>query len=85
MSTDLRLVISGRPQLRRRESLVRQLARLADRAITTLLGWQDLARQRRALLRLDDHMLKDVGLSRADAMREAERRFWDGGSQSWSR
>ena len=36
-------------------------------------------RQRRSLLALDDVTLKDIGLSRADAEREASRRFWDVG------
>lgn len=83
MSTDLRLVVLGRPRLERRRSLVQQLARQVERAITALLRWRELARQRRALLRMDDHMLKDIGLSRADALREAERPFWDDGSESW--
>ncbi len=34
-------------------------------------------RERRALLALDDRMLADVGLSRADAHREAHRPFLD--------
>ena len=34
-------------------------------------------RQRRALFALSDHMLRDLGLSRADAYREATRSFWD--------
>jgi uncharacterized protein YjiS (DUF1127 family) len=84
MSTDLRLVVPERPQLGRRGSWARQLARRADRVITTLLRWHELARQRRALLRLDDYMLKDIGLSRVDALREADRPFWDG-SESWRR
>jgi uncharacterized protein YjiS (DUF1127 family) len=83
MSTDLRLMVLGRPRLERRRSLVQQLARQAERAITALLRWRELAGQRRALLRMDDHMLKDIGLSRADALREAERPFWDDGSESW--
>ena len=84
MSTDLRLVVTRRPQLgQRRRSLVRQLARQAERAVTTLLRWHELARQRRALMRLDDTMLKDIGLSRTDALREADRPFWDEGRQSW--
>jgi uncharacterized protein YjiS (DUF1127 family) len=83
MSTDLRLVVPGRPRLRRGQSFVRELARQADRVIAALLRWQELARQRRALLHMDDHMLKDIGLSRADAVREAERPFWDEGSGSW--
>jgi uncharacterized protein YjiS (DUF1127 family) len=32
---------------------------------------------RRMLAGLDDRMLADIGLSRADALREAERRPWD--------
>ncbi len=34
-------------------------------------------RERRALMALDDRMLADVGLSRADAYREAHRPFLD--------
>ena len=33
-------------------------------------------RQRHALLRLDDAMLKDLGLSRVDALREGSKPFW---------
>ena len=33
-------------------------------------------RQRRELLALDDRMLKDIGLSRADAFREGSKPFW---------
>ena len=84
MSTDLRLVVTDRPHLgQRRGRFVRQLAGQAERAVTTLLRWHELARQRRALLRLDDTMLKDIGLTRTDALREADRPFWDEGRQSW--
>ncbi|TNC07151.1 DUF1127 domain-containing protein [Methylobacterium terricola] len=38
--------------------------------------WADRRRERRALLRCPDSLLKDVGLSRADALREAEKPFW---------
>lgn len=38
--------------------------------------WQ-VARERRQLRRLDEHALKDIGISRADAEREASRPFWD--------
>jgi uncharacterized protein YjiS (DUF1127 family) len=34
-------------------------------------------RQRRALEDLDDHLLKDIGISRAEALTEAGRYFWD--------
>lgn len=39
--------------------------------------WQQLAKERRMLAMLDDAALKDIGLSRADAMQESERPFWD--------
>ena len=44
-----------------------------------LLHWRELARQRRALLALSDHMLKDIGITRAEAEREARRPFWSDG------
>jgi uncharacterized protein YjiS (DUF1127 family) len=37
----------------------------------------DLARQRRALGRLDSHLLKDIGLDPEQARREAHRPVWD--------
>ena len=54
-----------------------------SRVVLRLLRWQELAHQRRALAALDDHMLKDIGLTRADARQEADRRFWDEGGESW--
>ncbi len=42
----------------------------------TLLTWQERASQRRLLASLEDRMLKDVGISRADAEREASKPFW---------
>ncbi len=42
-----------------------------------LAAWVELHRQRRQLLSLSDHMLHDLGLSRADAEGEATRPFWD--------
>lgn len=42
-----------------------------------LKHWHDLANQRRMLATLDDMALKDIGLSRADALQESERPFWD--------
>ena len=36
-----------------------------------------VARERRALMALNDIALKDIGLSRADAYREGTRSFWD--------
>lgn len=48
------------------------LARIFER----LLLWQERAAQRHALAGLDDRMLKDVGLTRAQALHEAGKPFW---------
>jgi Domain of unknown function (DUF1127) len=40
------------------------------------LVWTDRARQRRQLAELSDHMLRDIGLTRADAWAEADKPFW---------
>jgi len=41
-----------------------------------ILTWSERVRQRRALLALDDWVLKDIGLSRAEVMRESDKPFW---------
>jgi uncharacterized protein YjiS (DUF1127 family) len=58
--------------------------RLAAIGFARLLHWHDLARERRALLALSDDMLKDIGISRAEAEREASRPFWREGIGPWS-
>lgn len=37
---------------------------------------RELQRQRRALMELDQHQLKDIGLTREQALREANKLFW---------
>ena len=46
------------------------------RALGEVLGMIERHRQRRSLAALDDHLLRDVGLSRTDARREADKAFW---------
>lgn len=38
--------------------------------------WFERARQRRQLHALDENMLKDIGLTRADVEFEAQKHFW---------
>ena len=49
---------------------------LMRKIIGTVSLWHERARQRRRLLQLDDRMLRDIGVSRADAVREADKPFW---------
>ena len=50
------------------------------RSATSLLQrlelWADRRRERRALMACPEGLLKDVGLSRADAVSEAGKPFW---------
>ncbi|HEX2479069.1 MAG TPA: DUF1127 domain-containing protein [Geminicoccaceae bacterium] len=54
----------------------RAWSRAVARAIDLLLVWQQRARDRRQLESLSDHMLRDIGLSRADVFAEAAKPFW---------
>lgn len=42
----------------------------------TVSVWMERARTRHALRKLDDRMLLDIGVSRENARREAEKPFW---------
>jgi uncharacterized protein YjiS (DUF1127 family) len=41
-----------------------------------LLSWQQRARERHRLASFDEHMLRDLGLSRADIEFELRKPFW---------
>lgn len=51
-------------------------SRFAVRLLDLFQAWHSRAQERRALLKLDDRMLKDVGLSRADVANESGKPFW---------
>jgi uncharacterized protein YjiS (DUF1127 family) len=52
------------------------LRRAFQRIGSKLENWLDKRHQRRMLSQLDDHMLKDIGISRVDAIRESQKAFW---------
>jgi uncharacterized protein YjiS (DUF1127 family) len=41
-----------------------------------LATWIERTRQRDALARLNDHQLRDLGITRVEAARECEKPFW---------
>ena len=45
-------------------------------AFALLARWIERARQRQALASLSDHELRDIGITRVDAAREADKPFW---------
>ena len=49
---------------------------LLARAVDVVLGWAERARQRRHLARLDDRLLRDIGVSRVEVEAEISRPFW---------
>jgi uncharacterized protein YjiS (DUF1127 family) len=44
--------------------------------IEQVLVWHERVRQRRQLQSLSDHMLRDLGLGRADVAAETSKPFW---------
>ena len=45
----------------------------------TISSWLARSRQRKALAELDDRLLRDIGITRTEARKEAARPFWYGG------
>ena len=56
------------------------IVRLIPIAIATMRRWAVRSQQRRALREIaernEDHLLKDIGVSRDEAFREANKPFW---------
>ena len=72
------LVPTSAPVGHRRDALAEhpslhhgRLIRLGGAAVHTLWFWLVRSRQRRALAELDDHLLRDIGLTRDEARRES--------------
>ena len=45
-------------------------------SVQTLQSWYERSRQRRRLARLDERLLRDIGLDRVTAMEEISKPFW---------
>ncbi|MCG8429497.1 MAG: DUF1127 domain-containing protein [Chromatiales bacterium] len=53
-----------------------RLRERAEQLIGQLKRYYELSKQRNALRELSDEQLEDIGISRADALREAAKPFW---------
>jgi uncharacterized protein YjiS (DUF1127 family) len=49
---------------------------LLDRVVETPIAWLERMRERRQLAGLNDDMLKDIGVTRADVEHVVEKPFW---------
>jgi uncharacterized protein YjiS (DUF1127 family) len=67
-----RLTAGKRPFVSRSGSGTTMIRKLFDAA----LEWRARSRERRILIGLDDRMLRDLGLTRAEVYREAMKPFW---------
>ena len=56
--------------------LANRLAHVSSTVFGSLLLWQMRASQRARLARMEPHRLDDLGISAADARREAAKPFW---------
>jgi uncharacterized protein YjiS (DUF1127 family) len=54
----------------------RSFASGVQRTLDLLLVWHQRSQQRRQLQSLSDHMLRDIGLTRADVFAESSKPFW---------
>ncbi len=53
----------------------RRIASFGD-IVALVACWAERGAQRRRLRELDDHLLRDMGLTRADVEQEASKPFW---------
>lgn len=60
-----------------RPRLAARIAAFIVAATETVIVWRLRSRQRALLATLDDRMLRDLGVSRAEAQREADKPFWE--------
>jgi uncharacterized protein YjiS (DUF1127 family) len=70
------LYLPPQPYSRWRAKERRQTIHPAAAAVALIARWIDRSRQRDALATLEDHMLHDIGITRAEAARECRKPFW---------
>jgi uncharacterized protein YjiS (DUF1127 family) len=66
--------ILGRSAYQQGES--RKIVGFLSQAVDYLYLWHARRTQRQALMQMGDHQLKDIGISRSDAVHEWQKPFW---------
>lgn len=66
----------GQEKLMRESCLSSQATGKLQRGLAVLKRWQQNYRTRQQLRHVDERTLKDIGISRADMIEEASKRFW---------
>jgi len=61
----------------RRAGIFERATHLIRRALTTLGIWIDRSKRRRQLAQMSERQIKDLGVTRCDALREMNKRFWE--------
>jgi uncharacterized protein YjiS (DUF1127 family) len=64
------------PGRARRRAIGRSLRRALNVVVATMQKWQQRSRERAELRRLDDRMLRDIGITRGDVWQEINKPFW---------
>jgi len=70
------LYLPPQPYSRWRPQQRREPIHPAAAAVMLIARWIERTRQRKALAALDDHQLRDIGVTRVDAARECGKPFW---------
>jgi uncharacterized protein YjiS (DUF1127 family) len=76
--------MTSTPFLERRRAVVRarnrtaidELSDAAQWVSSTLRQWRRRSREREQISRMDERMLKDIGITRAEALRLSSKPFW---------
>jgi uncharacterized protein YjiS (DUF1127 family) len=68
--------VSGLDILGLFEGIVRWLIRAVLKPIKAFRMWTRVQKDTRAILNMSDHMLKDIGISREDAMHGGRKALW---------
>ncbi|MBL9034935.1 MAG: DUF1127 domain-containing protein [Rhodospirillaceae bacterium] len=69
-------IAAGQSALRAAAGALEYLREAVDGLLTRLVRWNRRANERRAMRRLDDHLLRDIGIGRLQLEQMAARPFW---------